>query len=214
MMMRKGISSVHASMCGVRICGWKSGIRRGNGNPCTYTRTVSCKSATVTESGSGFTRTGTIFREQKSRIGGRTLIGNGNGNAKIRRSSHTNQTRQPEQKRGLLTQSHAIGPSEPPLLPHTIPQHFSSIVSQHGNRPALISRSQNTRLTYRELDERSTALAHALRERGVRKGDRVAVSLGNGWECGVVSYGVWKVGGVLVSSGNFFGCALDGEWFG
>ncbi|CZT50610.1 related to long-chain fatty-acid-CoA ligase [Rhynchosporium secalis] len=38
----------------------------------------------------------------------------------------------------------------------------------------------------KELDERSTALAHALRERGVRKGDRVAVSLGNGWESGVV----------------------------
>ncbi|KAH9213820.1 acyl-CoA synthetase/AMP-acid ligase-like protein II [Leptodontidium sp. 2 PMI_412] len=102
------------------------------------------------------------------------------------------------QSRGLLTQSHAIGPSSPPLLTQTIPSHFSSIVSQHGDRLALISRSQNTRLTYRELDERSTALAFALRERGVRKGDRVAVMLGNGWECGVVSYAVWKVGGVLV----------------
>ncbi|KAK0105343.1 hypothetical protein ONS96_004737 [Cadophora gregata f. sp. sojae] len=107
------------------------------------------------------------------------------------------------QRRGLLTSSYSIGPSEPPLLPHTIPQHFSSIVSSHGDRPALISRSQNERLTYRELDERSTALAFALRERGVRKGDRVAVSLGSGWECGVATYGVWKAGGVLVSCGWF-----------
>lgn len=103
------------------------------------------------------------------------------------------------QRRGLLTSSYAVGPSEPPLLPHTIPTHFSSIVSAHGDRPALISRGQNNaRLTYQELDERSNALAHALRERGVRKGDRVAVMLGNGWECGVASYAVWKVGGVLV----------------
>ncbi|KAG4411400.1 hypothetical protein IFR04_015458, partial [Cadophora malorum] len=70
--------------------------------------------------------------------------------------------------------------------------------STHGDRPALISRSQNTRLTYRELDERSTALAHAIRQRGVGKGDRVAVMLGNGWECGVASYACWKAGAVLV----------------
>ncbi|KAK2624839.1 hypothetical protein QTJ16_006032 [Diplocarpon rosae] len=101
-------------------------------------------------------------------------------------------------KRGLLTRSFAAGPTEPPLLTHTIPQHFSSIVSLHGDRAALISRAQDAQLTYRDLDERSTALAHGLREKGVKKGERVAVSLGNGWECGVVSYAVYKLGAVLV----------------
>ncbi|KAK6580389.1 hypothetical protein PZA11_007411 [Diplocarpon coronariae] len=106
-------------------------------------------------------------------------------------------------KRGLgtrrfLTSSYAAGSTEPPLLTHTIPQHFSSIVSLHGDRTALISRAQDAQLTYRDLDERSTALAHGLREKGVRKGERVAVSLGNGWECGVVSYAVFKLGAVLV----------------
>lgn len=96
-----------------------------------------------------------------------------------------------------------ISSSQPPLLTQTIPQHFSSIVSAHGDRTALISRSQNERLTYRELDERSTVLAHALKEKGVKKGDRVAVSLGNGWECGVVSYAVFKLGAVLVSGASF-----------
>lgn len=42
-------------------------------------------------------------------------------------------------------------------------------------------------------------MAHALRERGVQKGDRVAVSLGNGWESGVVTYAVFKLGAILVS---------------
>jgi hypothetical protein len=114
-------------------------------------------------------------------------------------------------RRGYLTSSHAHGPSSPPLLPHTIPQHFSSIVSTHGDRLGVISRSQNTRLTYRELDERSNALARGLQDRGVRKGDRVVVNLGNGWENAVLSYAVWKVGGVLVS---FLGFFLWGEIWG
>ncbi|KAI9046918.1 hypothetical protein LZ554_008996 [Drepanopeziza brunnea f. sp. 'monogermtubi'] len=102
--------------------------------------------------------------------------------------------------------SHATGPTEPPLVPHTIPQHFASVVARHGDRLALISRAQRERLTYRELDERSTLLAHALRERGVGKGDRVAVMLGNSWECGVVSYAVFKLGAILVPLNPAFNC--------
>ncbi|KAI9649376.1 hypothetical protein NHQ30_001951 [Ciborinia camelliae] len=81
------------------------------------------------------------------------------------------------QSRGLLTESYSVGPTEPPLLQHTIPQHFHGIVSAHGSNLALISRSQNTKLTYRELDERSNVIAYGLRERGVKKGDMVAVPL-------------------------------------
>lgn len=43
-------------------------------------------------------------------------------------------------------------------------------------------------------------LAHGLRERGVGKGDRVAVSLGNNWEFAVLTYALFKLGAVLVSS--------------
>ncbi|APA11099.1 hypothetical protein sscle_07g058690 [Sclerotinia sclerotiorum 1980 UF-70] len=102
------------------------------------------------------------------------------------------------QRRGLLTESYSVGPTEPPLLQHTIPQHFRSIVDTHGSNFALISRSQNTKLTYRELDEKSNVIAHGLRTLGVKKGDRVAVSLGNGWEFGAITYAVWKLGAVLV----------------
>ncbi|EKD14327.1 uncharacterized protein L3040_008321 [Drepanopeziza brunnea f. sp. 'multigermtubi'] len=108
--------------------------------------------------------------------------------------------------RGLLTMSHAAGPTEPPLVPHSIPRHFAAVVACHGDRLALISRAQRERLTYRELDERSTVLAHALRARGVRKGDRVVVMLGNSWECGVVSYAVFKLGAILVPLNPAFNC--------
>jgi non-ribosomal peptide synthetase component E (peptide arylation enzyme) len=41
-------------------------------------------------------------------------------------------------------------------------------------------------LTYRELDEKSNALARGLEQIGVEKGERVAVSLGNNIEFAVV----------------------------
>lgn len=50
----------------------------------------------------------------------------------------------------------------------------------------VISRHQNSRLTYDGLHQRSTALAHGLRNLGVKKGDRVAVSLGNNVEFAIV----------------------------
>lgn len=51
---------------------------------------------------------------------------------------------------------------------------------------SLISRHQEKRVTYDSLDRESDALANGLLQRGLRKGDRVAVSLGNNTEFAVV----------------------------
>ncbi|KAJ4385328.1 hypothetical protein N0V85_008126 [Neurospora sp. IMI 360204] len=116
-----------------------------------------------------------------------------------------------------LTRSIAQGPTEPPLIQDTIPQHFASVVSQHGDRPAVIARSPTaiadafpnlapgqlpealeTAYTYEELDQVSNRLAHSLRSLGVKKGDRVAVSLGNCAENAAITYAVFKLGAILV----------------
>ena len=102
------------------------------------------------------------------------------------------------QKRGILTQSYSKGPTEPPLLEQTIGQHFASIVSLYGDRDAVVSRHQQARLTYHDLDVGSTALARGLANTGVRKGDRVAVSLGNNIEFATATYALFKLGAVLV----------------
>ena len=99
--------------------------------------------------------------------------------------------------RGLLTTAHDVGPSEPPLLEQTIPQHFAGVVSQHGDRTAVISRHQQSRVTYDELDRRSNALARGLQGIGVKKGDRVSVSLGNNMEFAITTYALFKLGAVL-----------------
>ncbi|EAQ89596.1 hypothetical protein CHGG_06215 [Chaetomium globosum CBS 148.51] len=116
-----------------------------------------------------------------------------------------------------LTKSIYEGPAEPPLLPHTIPEHFSSIVKRFGDRPAVISRTPTTShdalpnipadgvppavettLSYEKLDLASNALAHSLRSLGVKKGDRVAVSLGNSAEFATLTYAIFKLGAILV----------------
>lgn len=77
----------------------------------------------------------------------------------------------------------------------------------------MISPSQQTQLTYRDLDEHSNALARAWQALGIRKGDRVAVSLGNGWEFAVATYAIWKLGAVLVGWGFFLVSGVKGgEW--
>ena len=54
------------------------------------------------------------------------------------------------------------------------------------------------RLTYRQLDEMTNRLAQALRENGVRRGDRVAVFLPNSVYAVAAIFAILKAGGVFV----------------
>ncbi|RPA94817.1 acyl-CoA synthetase/AMP-acid ligase-like protein II [Choiromyces venosus 120613-1] len=101
-------------------------------------------------------------------------------------------------KRTLLTGSHYKGPTEPPLLELTTGAHLAEITSQYGDSLAVISSHQNTRLTYSALHTQSTSLAHGLKNLGVQRGDRVAVSLGNNIEFALATYATFKLGAVLV----------------
>lgn len=78
----------------------------------------------------------------------------------------------------MITRSPTTGPAA--LHSHAVP-------------PAV-----ETALTYDALDLTSNVLAHSLRSLGVKKGDRVAVSLGNCPEFAALTYAVFKLGAVLV----------------
>ena len=52
----------------------------------------------------------------------------------------------------------------------------------------VVARHQRARLTYKQLWLRSNAFARGLRDAGVQKGDRVAVSLGNSAEYAIVCF--------------------------
>ncbi|KAH9861723.1 hypothetical protein J1614_011476 [Plenodomus biglobosus] len=110
-------------------------------------------------------------------------------------------------RRGILTQAYSVGPSEPPLLEQTVPQHFAGVVRQHGDRDAVISHHQRIRLTYDALDRDSNTLARGLQKLGVKKGDRVAVSLGNNVEFATTTYALFKLGAILVPLNPAFNAA-------
>jgi amino acid adenylation domain-containing protein len=53
------------------------------------------------------------------------------------------------------------------------------------------------RVTYADIDRRSDAVAHALRDRGVRRGDRVVVFLDNGVEAAIAFWAVLKADAIV-----------------
>ena len=60
-------------------------------------------------------------------------------------------------------------------------------------------------LTWGELQDLANQAAHTLAERGVAKGDRVAVLLPPTPETAAIFFGVWKVGGILLSLSVLYG---------
>jgi len=70
-------------------------------------------------------------------------------------------------------------------------------VSRHPEHTALIA--DEVRMSYGEATNYACRLAHALRENGVRRGDRVAIFMENTWQCALSIYGVLLAGGVFVA---------------
>jgi long-chain acyl-CoA synthetase len=69
-------------------------------------------------------------------------------------------------------------------------------VARHPDRTALIV--GDVRISYCEMAHYACRLAHALRARGVDRGDRVAIFMDNTWQCASSIYGVLLAGGVFV----------------
>lgn len=68
--------------------------------------------------------------------------------------------------------------------------------AEYADRTALIFREQV--YTYQQLDEMSNALAHALRENGVKPGDIVPIMTRRSWHIVVAMLGVLKAGGAFM----------------
>ncbi len=74
--------------------------------------------------------------------------------------------------------------------------HLQKTVHSHGQDPALCY--FNKIISYQELDEMSNAFACALKDFGIKKGDRVALYLQNIPQFVIAQYGIWKTGGIVV----------------
>jgi len=76
--------------------------------------------------------------------------------------------------------------------------HDALLVSAHDVPDKVALVTDEERVTYHELLDRSLRLARALQERGVNRGDRVAVFLENGVAAAVGIYGTLLAGGVFI----------------
>jgi non-ribosomal peptide synthetase component E (peptide arylation enzyme) len=71
------------------------------------------------------------------------------------------------------------GPSHPPLLNITFGDLIRQQSRKYAERVAVISQQQDEIITYAELHNISDNLAAGLLATGMKRGDRVAVMLGN-----------------------------------
>ncbi len=95
--------------------------------------------------------------------------------------------------------SYVSGISDAPLLGHTIGEALDRAASRWGDRPALISPSQDVRWTWAELKERADAFAAGLLALGLRRGDRIGIWSLNRAEWALTQFAAARAGLILVT---------------
>ena len=84
----------------------------------------------------------------------------------------------------------------PAWVPRTVSDVFDAAVEEFADRPLVITDAAT--YTYRDIQERSTRIAHGLVSSGVRPGEHVAVVLANYPEFVAVKLGIARAGAVTV----------------
>ncbi|MBA8841593.1 AMP-binding protein [Ochrobactrum sp. RH2CCR150] len=95
--------------------------------------------------------------------------------------------------------SYVHGASDRLLIGDTIGNHLDRIAEQYPDRPAVVVRHQNIRLTYAELNARVDALAAGLLAIGLRPGERVGIWSPNNLEWILTQFATAKAGLILVN---------------
>jgi fatty-acyl-CoA synthase len=95
--------------------------------------------------------------------------------------------------------AYAHGTGALPLLGDTVGDDLRRTAARVPDRPALVARHQNVRLTYAELDAEVDRVAKALLAAGIARGDRIGLWSPNRAEWMVVQYATSRVGAILVN---------------
>ncbi len=94
--------------------------------------------------------------------------------------------------------SYARGP-DVPLIEKTVYEVFEDTVKRHPDREALVSRHQQIRFSYRELEQRVESTAAGLWGLGLRPGDRVGMWASSCAEWVYLQVATARIGAVLVN---------------
>jgi amino acid adenylation domain-containing protein len=100
---------------------------------------------------------------------------------------------------GELRERERLNRTAAPLTGHTLFTLFAQQADSHPERVAVLT-SEKT-LTYGQLRKAANALASTLRERGVRRGELVAVVMEKGWEQVVATLAILQCGAAYMPLG-------------
>ncbi len=86
-----------------------------------------------------------------------------------------------------------------PLLGETIPEHFANVVKRFPDSEAIVSITQNHRLTYAQLKSEVDILACGMLGLGFKKGERIGIWSTNNVEWLLVQMATAQIGVILVN---------------
>ncbi|CAI0643810.1 unnamed protein product [Colletotrichum noveboracense] len=92
------------------------------------------------------------------------------------------------------TPSLVFGPKDPPLLVKTLGSVIQDQAKAYGDRTAVVVLWQSTRLTYKDLADRSKIAAKGLLELGLKHGDCVGIMAGNCYQYIELFLGAARIG--------------------
>src|SRR5689334_14338546 len=95
--------------------------------------------------------------------------------------------------------SYVSGTSDTPLLGLTIGDMFDQTVEKYPDNMALISRHQDLRYTYKELQQQVNQCAKGLMKMGFEKGQRIGIWSPNSAEWCITQFATSKIGAILVN---------------
>ncbi|MFO1263813.1 MAG: AMP-binding protein [Rhodoferax sp.] len=98
-----------------------------------------------------------------------------------------------------LTHSLSQGSTDVPLIEQTLGDFFDAMVARQPAHPALVSKHQGLRYSYRELQTASNQLASALLDLGLVPGDRIGIWSHNNAQWVLMQLATAKVGLILVN---------------
>ncbi|MEP7186935.1 MAG: AMP-binding protein [Rhodanobacter sp.] len=97
------------------------------------------------------------------------------------------------------TPSYVHGADSRPLLGDTIGTLLNRVTATYPERPALVARAQNVRMTYRQFHTEVERVAAGLLALGLERGDRIGIWAPNRAEWVLLQFAAPKVGLILVN---------------
>lgn len=85
---------------------------------------------------------------------------------------------------------------------HSLGQFLEKSAAEHPDHPAIIFKGR--RISYRQLNEQTSALAAALAANGFKKGDRAVIYMANTPQFVISFFGILKAGGIAIATNPLY----------